>query len=91
MSWLQREKRALTVSQLTLIEEVLPLISLSVVDGEYVREDLRESQEGIPVYLDLQLVDVNTCDPVSDVYIDIWSCNATGVYAGGKCIPLSYG
>lgn len=59
-----------------------------MVDGEYVRQDLRESQEGVPVYLDLQLVDVNTCEPVSDVYIDIWGCNATGVYAGGKGIPL---
>ncbi|KIY69763.1 aromatic compound dioxygenase [Cylindrobasidium torrendii FP15055 ss-10] len=52
------------------------------VDGEYVRFDLREDQEGVPLYVDFQLIDVNTCLPVPDVYVDYWHCNATGVYSG---------
>ncbi|KIY67636.1 aromatic compound dioxygenase [Cylindrobasidium torrendii FP15055 ss-10] len=52
------------------------------VDGEYVRFDLREDQEGVPLYVDFQLIDVNTCAPVPDVYVDYWHCNATGVYSG---------
>ncbi|KAK7439805.1 hypothetical protein VKT23_017381 [Stygiomarasmius scandens] len=52
------------------------------VEGEYVRWDLREDQEGVDIYVDVQLIDVNTCEPVSDIYIDFWHANATGVYAG---------
>ena len=42
------------------------------VDGEYVRFDIREDQEGIDTYVDVQLIDVSTCEPVSNVYIDFW-------------------
>ncbi|KIY66130.1 aromatic compound dioxygenase [Cylindrobasidium torrendii FP15055 ss-10] len=52
------------------------------VDGEYVRWDIREDQEGVDTYVDVQLIDVNTCDPVEGVYIDFWHANATGVYSG---------
>ncbi|THV07054.1 aromatic compound dioxygenase [Dendrothele bispora CBS 962.96] len=52
------------------------------VDGEYVRWDIRDEQEGVDIYVDVQLIDVNTCEPVSDVYVDFWHANATGVYAG---------
>ncbi|KAG7445734.1 aromatic compound dioxygenase [Guyanagaster necrorhizus] len=52
------------------------------VDGEYVRSDITEDQEGVYTYVDVELIDVSTCEPVSNVYIDFWHCNATGVYAG---------
>ncbi|KAF5362875.1 hypothetical protein D9758_007015 [Tetrapyrgos nigripes] len=52
------------------------------VDGEYVRYDLREDQEGVDIYVDVQLIDVSTCEPVPNVYIDFWHANATGVYSG---------
>ena len=42
------------------------------MDGEYVRFDIREDQEGIDTYVDVQLIDVSTCEPVSNVYIDFW-------------------
>ncbi|KAK7448428.1 hypothetical protein VKT23_013691 [Stygiomarasmius scandens] len=52
------------------------------VDGEYVRFDLRDGQEGVDTYVEVQLIDVNTCEPVPDVYVDFWHANATGVYSG---------
>ncbi|PYH46048.1 intradiol ring-cleavage dioxygenase [Aspergillus saccharolyticus JOP 1030-1] len=52
------------------------------VTGELIRSDITDSQEGVPLYLDIQLVDSTTCDPVPDIYIDFWHCNATGVYSG---------
>ncbi|RAH46495.1 intradiol ring-cleavage dioxygenase [Aspergillus brunneoviolaceus CBS 621.78] len=52
------------------------------VPGEYVRADLRESQPGVPVTIEGQFVDVETCEPITDLYWDIWNCNATGVYSG---------
>ncbi|KAK0441654.1 aromatic compound dioxygenase [Armillaria borealis] len=52
------------------------------VDGEYVRSDVTEDQDGIYSYVDVELIDYSTCEPVADVYIDFWHCNATGVYSG---------
>jgi protocatechuate 3,4-dioxygenase beta subunit len=52
------------------------------VAGELIRSDIRESQPGIDLYVDLQLIDVNTCSPVSELYVDFWHANASGVYSG---------
>ncbi|KAH0367061.1 aromatic compound dioxygenase, partial [Aureobasidium melanogenum] len=51
------------------------------VEGEYIRKNITEDQEGVPLTLEIQVIDVNTCEPVPDVYIDFWHCNATGVYS----------
>ncbi|KAI1084210.1 aromatic compound dioxygenase [Whalleya microplaca] len=52
------------------------------VGGEYVRENVIEDQEGVDTILDYQVIDINTCEPVTDVYVEMWHCNATGVYGG---------
>lgn len=52
------------------------------VQGEYVRSDISEDQAGVPLYLEQQYININTCEPIEDLYADIWHCNATGVYAG---------
>ncbi|KEZ45089.1 hypothetical protein SAPIO_CDS2519 [Scedosporium apiospermum] len=52
------------------------------VSGEYVRDNNIEDQEGVFLGLDTQVIDINTCEPVSGVYVEIWHCNSTGVYGG---------
>ncbi|KAI1619415.1 extracellular dioxygenase [Exophiala viscosa] len=52
------------------------------VQGEFVRHDITEAQPGVPVYLEEQFINVNTCEPITSIYADIWHCNSTGVYAG---------
>ncbi|VUC32085.1 unnamed protein product [Clonostachys rosea] len=52
------------------------------VAGEFVRKDITDDQRGVPLYLDTQVIDINTCDPVARTYIEIWHANATGVYSG---------
>ncbi|KAK3377457.1 Intradiol ring-cleavage dioxygenase [Podospora didyma] len=52
------------------------------VAGEYIRRNVTEGQAGIPIHLDIQFVDVTTCEPVPKMLVDIWHCNATGVYSG---------
>ncbi|KAF4624773.1 hypothetical protein G7Y89_g13396 [Cudoniella acicularis] len=52
------------------------------VSGEYVRKDITEDQEGVSLTLDTQVIDMATCDPVTDAVIEIWHCNSTGVYSG---------
>ncbi|OGE56200.1 hypothetical protein PENARI_c003G04693 [Penicillium arizonense] len=52
------------------------------VTGELIRENIVEDQEGVPLYMDIQLINTNTCEPIPDIYTDLWHCNATGVYSG---------
>ncbi|KAL1629243.1 hypothetical protein SLS56_005466 [Neofusicoccum ribis] len=51
------------------------------VDGEILRHDLREEQEGLDLYLDIGILDIETCEPLSGAAVTIWNCNATGSYA----------
>ncbi|KAK6360086.1 hypothetical protein TWF730_006240 [Orbilia blumenaviensis] len=52
------------------------------VSGEYVRTDITDGQAGVPLYLDIQVIDTNSCEPVSSAFFDAWHTNATGVYSG---------
>ncbi|KAF7897629.1 hypothetical protein EAF00_005857 [Botryotinia globosa] len=54
----------------------------SYVSGEYIRSDLRESEEDVPVVVDAEFLDISTCTGISDLYWDIWNANSTGVYSG---------
>ncbi|ORY12234.1 extracellular dioxygenase, partial [Clohesyomyces aquaticus] len=52
------------------------------VSGEMVRKNITEGFEGVPLTLDIQIIDTNTCEPVPQVFLEIWHCNSTGVYSG---------
>jgi protocatechuate 3,4-dioxygenase beta subunit len=52
------------------------------VQGELVREDVTDGQGGVALTLDIQIIDVNTCEPVPEAFLEIWHCNSTGVYSG---------
>jgi len=52
------------------------------VDGALIRSSIRETQAGVPLYLDIQIIDTTTCEPLPAVFVDVWHCNATGVYGG---------
>ncbi|CAI6336170.1 unnamed protein product [Periconia digitata] len=52
------------------------------VQGELIRQDIVDGEAGVPMTLDVQVVDVNTCEPVPQVFTEIWHCNSTGVYGG---------
>ncbi|KAI4707146.1 hypothetical protein J4E89_008085 [Alternaria sp. Ai002NY15] len=52
------------------------------VTGEMIRKNVVEDQKGIDLYLEVQYVDITTCEPVPHLYVDIWNTNATGYYSG---------
>lgn len=56
------------------------------VPGEYIRGNLSPADDcsvwGVCVMADIQLINVDTCEPLADAWADVWSCNATGVYSG---------
>ena len=52
------------------------------VDGAKLRRDLTEGKPGVPVKLRVVLVDSRSCRPLSGAALDIWHCDASGVYSG---------
>ncbi|KAF2469244.1 aromatic compound dioxygenase [Lindgomyces ingoldianus] len=52
------------------------------VPGEYIRTNVRDNQPGVPIVLEGQFIDVETCETIPDLYWDVWNCNSTGVYSG---------
>ncbi|XP_054155504.1 uncharacterized protein LOC128953975 [Oppia nitens] len=46
------------------------------------RRDVREDREGLPFVLKLTVTDVNTCEPLNNVTVDIWQADASGEYSG---------
>ncbi|XDG08320.1 hypothetical protein ABKA04_007935 [Annulohypoxylon sp. FPYF3050] len=52
------------------------------VAGELIRADVTDNEPGVPLHLDLQFIDLNTCEPVPNMLIDIWHTNSTGTYSG---------
>lgn len=52
------------------------------VKGELNRADIVDDEPGVVNYMHAQFIDVNTCEPISGLYWDVWNCNSTGVYSG---------
>ena len=52
------------------------------IAGELMRSDIRESKPGIPLTLSLTLLDQRTCRPLPFAAVDLWHCDASGLYSG---------
>jgi protocatechuate 3,4-dioxygenase beta subunit len=52
------------------------------VDFGKARRDVTEGKPGVPLQLRVALVDSKRCEPLEAAAVDIWHCDATGVYSG---------
>lgn len=52
------------------------------LDGAELRRDITEGRPGVPLLLRVALVDAKDCSPLSNAAVDIWHCDALGVYSG---------
>jgi protocatechuate 3,4-dioxygenase beta subunit len=52
------------------------------ISGEKVRRDVTEGKPGTPLALHLAVVDASTCRAIRGAAVDIWHCDAAGVYSG---------
>jgi protocatechuate 3,4-dioxygenase beta subunit len=50
-------------------------------DPKLVRADITEGRPGVPTELKLQVVDA-MCRPLANARVDVWHCDATGLYSG---------
>lgn len=81
---LQQAARALglvagsDVCKLNAEQEVGPFY----ISGEQLRSNIVEGKPGIPLSLRILLLDARTCKPLQNAAVDIWQCDAMGLYAG---------
>ena len=63
-------------------------LAAEITEGPYwldlnlVRPDIREDRKGVTLQLALNVVDIATGKPIRDASVDIWHCDADGVYSG---------
>ncbi|OQD66183.1 hypothetical protein PENPOL_c005G03274 [Penicillium polonicum] len=64
------------------------VLSPEVTAGPYywphsqtIRQDMTETQDGVPLWLDIGVLDMATCKPLEGAMVDLWHCNATGSYS----------
>jgi len=51
-------------------------------DARAVRTDIREDRPGVPLELAFRVVQLPDCTPVGQAVVDLWQCDALGVYSG---------
>jgi protocatechuate 3,4-dioxygenase beta subunit len=52
------------------------------LDDHRVRRNITEGKPGVPLALRLTVVNVSSCKPIKGAAVDIWHCDAGGVYSG---------
>jgi protocatechuate 3,4-dioxygenase beta subunit len=51
------------------------------VDINKVRKDITEGRSGVPLRLRIYVVDSDACKPIDGAAVDVWHCDALGVYS----------
>jgi protocatechuate 3,4-dioxygenase beta subunit len=52
------------------------------VAGERIRHDITEGKPGLPLLLSLRVVGASSCRFIRNAAVDVWHCDAGGVYSG---------
>lgn len=48
---------------------------------EVLRQDMTENEVGVPLELEIGIMDVHSCLPLDNVLLSLWHCNASGSYS----------
>lgn len=51
------------------------------LDPEFERKNITEDQPGLPLKLKVKVLGVSNCEPVPNALVNIWHCDARGVYS----------
>ncbi len=51
-------------------------------DVDQVRSDIREDREGTTLRLAMRVQEAAACTPIADSIVEIWHCDAAGLYSG---------
>ncbi|MEV6812270.1 intradiol ring-cleavage dioxygenase [Micromonospora sp. NPDC051296] len=53
-------------------------------DADKIRSDLREDREGVRLRLAIRVQDSEQCGPLPNAVVEIWHCDAAGLYSGAE-------
>jgi protocatechuate 3,4-dioxygenase beta subunit len=60
------------------------------LDRALVREDISEGKPGVPLRLVLRVVDAAaSCAPIPKAAVDVWQCDALGIYSGYEGVAIA--
>ena len=51
-------------------------------DVDAIRSDIREDRQGTALRLGVRVRDARACEPIENAIVDVWHCDATGLYSG---------
>ncbi len=51
-------------------------------DARMIRGDIREDRPGTPLRLAIRVRDAQDCAPIANAVVDVWHCDAGGIYSG---------
>ena len=52
------------------------------IPNEKIRRDITDGKRGLALALHLTVVDASACKPIRGAAVDVWHCDAGGVYSG---------
>jgi protocatechuate 3,4-dioxygenase beta subunit len=64
------------------------IVTPALTEGPYylnlnlVRQDITEGKAGAPLSLTIKLVQATSCTPITGAAVDVWHCDALGLYSG---------
>jgi protocatechuate 3,4-dioxygenase beta subunit len=60
-------------------------------DVDAIRSDLREDREGTLLRLGIRVRDADSCEPIENAIVDVWHCDALGIYSGFESASMGPG
>ncbi|TDC82761.1 protocatechuate dioxygenase [Micromonospora sp. KC606] len=53
-------------------------------DADKIRSDIREDRKGVRLRVAIRVQDSEQCGPLSNAVVEIWHCDAAGLYSGAE-------
>jgi protocatechuate 3,4-dioxygenase beta subunit len=53
-------------------------------DADKIRSDIREDKQGVRLRVAIKVQDSETCKPLGNAVVEIWHCDAAGLYSGAE-------
>ncbi|WP_433440222.1 intradiol ring-cleavage dioxygenase [Nonomuraea sp. CA-141351] len=53
-------------------------------DADKIRSDIREDKQGVRLRVAVKVQDSETCKPLGNAVVEIWHCDAAGLYSGAE-------
>ncbi|NUS04156.1 MAG: protocatechuate dioxygenase, partial [Nonomuraea sp.] len=60
-------------------------------DADKIRSDIREDKQGVRLRVAIKAQDSESCAPLANAVVEIWHCDAGGIYSGAESMSRGGG